>query len=41
VLDPKMHRIYLPTADFEPPATPNVRPAIVPNTMRLLVYGPQ
>ena len=40
-LDPKTHRIYLPTADFQPPATPNVRPAIVPNTMRLLVYGPQ
>ncbi len=41
VLDPRTHRIYLPTADFEPPTAPNVRPAIVPNTMRLLVYGPQ
>jgi hypothetical protein len=40
-LDPKTHRIYLPTADFQPAATPNVRPAIVPDTMRLLVYGPQ
>jgi YVTN family beta-propeller protein len=40
-LDPKTHRVYLPTADFQPPATPNVRPAIVPNTMHLLVYGPQ
>ncbi len=39
--DPKTRRIYLPTADFQPPATPNLRPAIVPNTMRLLVYGPQ
>jgi YVTN family beta-propeller protein len=38
-LDPKTHRIYLPTADFGPPASPNGRPSIVPNTMRLLVYG--
>jgi len=41
VLDPRTHRIYLPTADFEPPPTRNARPAIVSNTMRLLVYGPQ
>lgn len=40
-LDPKTHRIYLPTADFGPPASPNARPSIVPNTMRLLVYGPE
>lgn len=39
-LDPETHRIYLPTADFGPPPTPNARPSIVPNTMRLLVYGP-
>ncbi|MFL6584582.1 MAG: YncE family protein [Chthoniobacterales bacterium] len=39
-LDPKTHRIYLPTADFQPPSSPNARPGIVPNTMRLLVYGP-
>jgi YVTN family beta-propeller protein len=40
-LDPKTHRIYLPTADFGPATTPNGRPSIVPNTMRLLVYGPE
>jgi YVTN family beta-propeller protein len=39
-LDPKTHRIYLPTADFGPASSPGARPAITPNTMRLLVYGP-
>jgi YVTN family beta-propeller protein len=44
-LDPKTHRIYLPTAQFEPPPSPSPgatpqRPRIVPNTMKLLVYGP-
>lgn len=39
-LDPRTHRIYLPTADFGPPPFPNARPSIVSNTMRLLVYGP-
>lgn len=42
-LDPKTHRIYLPTADFEPAPSPLPgaspgRPQIVPNTFRLLVY---
>jgi YVTN family beta-propeller protein len=40
-LDPATHRIYLPTADFGPAALPNGRPSIVPNTMKLLVYGLQ
>jgi YVTN family beta-propeller protein len=45
VLDPKTHRIYLPTAQFQPPPTPApgaspARPTIVPNTLKLLVYGP-
>ena len=40
-LDRKTHRIYLPTADFGPPPAPNARPSILPNTMRLLVYGPE
>ncbi len=40
-LDPKTDRIYLPTADFGPPSSPGARPSIVPNTMRLLVYGPE
>lgn len=44
-LDPKTHRIYLPSAQFEPPATPSpgaspTRPKMVPNTMKLLVYEP-
>jgi YVTN family beta-propeller protein len=44
-LDEKTHRIYLPTAQFEPPATPSpgaspTRPKMVPNTMKVLVYGP-
>jgi YVTN family beta-propeller protein len=45
-LDPKTHRIYLPTAQFEPapsasPGASPARPKIVPNTFKLLVYGPE
>jgi YVTN family beta-propeller protein len=44
-IDPQTHRIYLPSAQFQPapPASPGAspsRPAIVPNTLKLLVYGP-
>src|SRR2546423_23256 len=44
-LDPKTHRIYLPTAQFQPPPSPSpgaspARLTIVPNTLKLLVYGP-
>jgi len=44
-LDPKTERIYLPTAQFQPPPSPSpgaspARPTIVPNTLKLLVYGP-
>jgi YVTN family beta-propeller protein len=44
-LDPKTHRIYLPTAKFEPAPSPSpgvspARPSIVPNTLKLLVYAP-
>ena len=44
-LDPKTHRIYLPTAQFQPAPSPApgaspARPTIVPNTLKLLVYGP-
>ena len=41
-LDPQTHRIYLPTAQFRPaaPGESAKRPAIVPNTLKLLVYGP-
>jgi YVTN family beta-propeller protein len=44
-LDPLTHRIYLPTAQFQPAPSPSPgaspgRPTIVPNTLKLLVYGP-
>jgi YVTN family beta-propeller protein len=44
-VDPKTHRIYLPSAQFEPAATPSpgsspTRPKMIPNTLKLLVYGP-
>jgi DNA-binding beta-propeller fold protein YncE len=44
-LDPKTHRIYLPSAQFEPASSPSpgsspARPKIVPNTLKLLIYGP-
>jgi hypothetical protein len=46
-LDPKTHRIYLAAADYEAPAsqvTPGQRPPrpkMVPNSFRVLVYGPE
>ncbi len=44
-LDPQTHRIYLPTAEFQPAPSPSpgaspARPTVVPNTMKLMVYGP-
>ncbi|HEV2096803.1 MAG TPA: hypothetical protein VGQ82_09900 [Chthoniobacterales bacterium] len=44
-LDPQTHRIYLPSAQFQPPppASPGAspaRPMIVPNTLKILVYEP-
>jgi len=44
-LDPSTHRIYLPTAQFQPAPSPSPgaspgRPTIVPNTFKVLVYGP-
>src|ERR1700720_3689972 len=44
-LDPQTHRIYLPSAQFQPPPSPSPgaspgRPVIVPNSLKLLVYGP-
>jgi hypothetical protein len=44
-LDPKSHRIFLPSAQFQPPPSPSPgaspgRPSIVPNTLKLLVYRP-
>jgi YVTN family beta-propeller protein len=45
-IDPTTHRIYLPSAQFEPAPSPSpgaspTRPKMVPNTMKLLVYGPE
>jgi len=44
-LDPTTHRIYLPTAQFQPAPSPSPggspgRPTVVPNTFKLLVYAP-
>ncbi|HEY3282033.1 MAG TPA: YncE family protein [Armatimonadota bacterium] len=43
-LDPKTHRIYLATASFAPQtsggAGPQRRPAVLPNSFVILVYGP-
>lgn len=44
-LDPKTHRFFLPTAQFQPAPSPSPgaspsRPTIIPNTLKLLVYGP-
>lgn len=44
-LDPQTHRIYLPTAEFQPAPSPApdatpARPTVIPNTMKLMVYGP-
>ena len=42
-LDPSTHNIYLATADRVPVAagSPPGRPALVPGSFRILVYGPQ
>jgi len=43
-LDPRTHRIYLPTAQFAPAPSPSpgalpARPSIIPNTLKLLIYA--
>ena len=43
-LNPRTHRIFLPTAQFQPAPSPSrgaspARPTIVPNTLKLLIYG--
>ena len=45
-LDPRTHRIYLPTGQFATTPSPSpgaspARPSIVPNTLKLLVYAPE
>ena len=39
-VDPKSHRIYLPTAELGPPAAGQGRPSIKPGTFVVLVYAP-
>ena len=44
-IDPKTHRIFLPTAQLQPPPSPSpgaspARPTVIPQTFKLLVYGP-
>jgi YVTN family beta-propeller protein len=38
-LDATTHKLYLPTVDFETSNQPNGRPAPVPNTFQVLVFG--
>ena len=40
-LDPKSHKIFLPTAELGPPAQGEARPAIKPGTFMVLVYAPE
>jgi hypothetical protein len=39
-LDPKTGRVYLPAADYGPPAVPNGRPPIKPGSVVMLVLAP-
>jgi hypothetical protein len=39
-LDPKSHKVFLPTAEFGPPAEGQRRPSIKPGSFTLLVYAP-
>ena len=40
-IDPTTHRIYLPTAEFEQPASPTSRPVMKPNTFMIVVVAPK
>ncbi len=39
-LDPKTGRIYLPTAQFNPPAAAGQRPSVIPGSFEVLVLAP-
>jgi YVTN family beta-propeller protein len=39
-VDPKTHRVFLPTAEFGPPAEGQKRPSVKPGTFMVLVYAP-
>jgi DNA-binding beta-propeller fold protein YncE len=38
-VDPKTHRVFLSTSDFNPPAAPTKLPTAKPGNFRILVYG--
>lgn len=38
-VDPKTHRVFLSTSDFNPPAGPGKLPTAKPGNFRILVYG--
>lgn len=40
-VDPKSHRVYLPAADFGPPAEGQHRPSVKSGTFTVLVYAPE
>lgn len=39
-VDPKSHRVFLPTAELGPPAEGQTRPSIKPGSFMILVYAP-
>src|SRR5262249_18511578 len=39
-VDPKSHKVFLPTAEFGPPAEGQRRPSIKPGTFTILVFEP-
>lgn len=39
-VDPKTHRVFLPTAEFGPPAEGQKKPSVKPGTFMVLVYEP-
>ena len=39
-VDPKSHKVFLPTAEFGPPAAGQTRPSVKPGTFMVLVFEP-
>jgi DNA-binding beta-propeller fold protein YncE len=40
-LDPKSHRLFVPTAEFGPPAEGQRRPSVKPGSFMVLVFAPE
>ena len=40
-IDPKSHRLFVPTAEFGPPAEGQRRPSVKPGTFMVLVFAPE